>query len=164
MLLALLAGCQSIPNSGSLVRFQFSEPHMGTLFSITMYAPDPVSAQAASAAAFHRVAQLERIMTDYDPRSELRQLCLRPAGQPTRVSSELFYIIQESQRVARETGGAYDITVGPFIHAWRAARKTNVLPSAQELDRLRQAVGYQKLRLDARSRSVTLLASNMELD
>ncbi len=137
---------------------------MGTLFNITLFASDQPSANAAAVAAFQRVADLERIMTDYDPRSELRQLCLRPAGEPTRVSPELFYIIQESQRVARETGGAYDITVGPYVHAWRAARKSGVLPSAQELARLRQAVGYEKLRLDARSRSVTLLVPNMELD
>jgi thiamine biosynthesis lipoprotein len=91
-------------------------------------------------------------------------LCLRPVGEPTRVSPELFYIINESQRVARETGGAFDITVGPYVHAWRIARKTNVLPSAEELARLRQRIGYEKLRLDARSQSVTLLVPNMELD
>lgn len=164
LFLAVLAGCQSVPQNSSLVRFEFTEPHMGTLFSITLFAPDQTSAKAAADAAFHRVADLERIMTDYDPQSELRQLCLRPVGEPTRVSPELFFIIKESQRVARETGGAFDITVGPLVHAWRAARKSKVLPSAEELARLRQRIGYEKLRLDARSRSVTFLAPNMELD
>lgn len=164
LVLAVLAGCQSIPQNGSLARFEFTEPHMGTLFSLTLYAPDQISAKSAADAAFQRVADLEHIMTDYDPRSEMRQLCLRPAGQPARVSPELFHIIQVSQRVARETGGAYDITVGPYVHAWRAARKSKVLPSAEELARLRQSVGFEKLRLNARSRSVTLLAPNMQLD
>ncbi len=166
LLLACVTGCRSVaPQDGSLIRFEFSQqPLMGTRFTITLYAPDQLSARTAADAAFKRVANLERIMTDYDPQSEMRRLCLRPVGEPTVVSRDLFFILQESQRVAKETDGAYDITVGPFVHAWRAARKSNVLPSPQELARLRQAVGYEKLRLDPQGRTVTLLAPNMELD
>lgn len=137
---------------------------MGTRFTITLYASDQLTARKAADAAFQRVANLERIMTDYDPNSEMRRLCRRPVGEPTVVSRDLFYIIQESQRVAEETGGAFDITVGSFVHAWRAARKSKVLPSQEKLARMRQSVGYEKLRLDPRERTVTLLAPNMELD
>ncbi len=97
---------------------------MGTVFSITLYAPDATSATAAAEAAFREVAKLDHMMTDYDETSELMQLCRRPVGEPTRVSPELFELLQESVRVARETDGAFDITVGPFVRAWRAARKS----------------------------------------
>jgi FAD:protein FMN transferase len=137
---------------------------MGTLFSITLYAPDADAATTAAEAAFRRVAKLDRMMTDYDPKSELMQLCLRPVGEPTRVSPELFDILRESQRVARETDGAFDITVGPFVRAWRAARKTKVLPTAGEIAEMRKSVGWQKFRLDARNQSVTLLVPHMQLD
>jgi thiamine biosynthesis lipoprotein len=159
-----LAGCRSTPQTGSPARYEFSEPHMGTLFSITLYAVDSASAAAAAEAAFHRVAELDHMMTDYDPDSELMRLCLRPVGEPTQVSHELFDILRESARVSQETGGAFDVTVGPFVRAWRAARKTKRLPTAEEIAELRKAVGYRKLRLDSRSRSVTLLAPNMKLD
>ncbi len=162
--LFFLAGCRSTPPAGSPARYEFSEPHMGTLFGITLYAGDSFSATAAAEAAFLRVAELDRMMTDYDPGSELMRLCLRPVGEPTRVSPELFDILRESARVSRETGGAFDVTVGPYVRAWRAARKTKRLPTAEEIAELRKAVGYQKVRLDSRTRSVTLLAPNMKLD
>ena len=137
---------------------------MGTIFSITLYAPDADAATAAAEAAFRRVAKLDRMMTDYDTNSELMQLCLRPVGKPTRVSPELFEILQESQRVAQETDGAFDITVGPLVRAWRAARKSKVLPTEQEIAEMRKSIGWQKLRLDARKQTVTLLAPHMQLD
>ena len=164
VLLFFLTGCRSISQSDSPSRFEFSEPHMGTLFSITLYAADSASASIAAEAAFRRVAELDRMMTDYDPGSELMRLCLRPVGEPTRVSSELFDILRESERVSRETKGAFDVTVGPYVRAWRAARKTGRLPTPEEIAEMRKAVGYEKLRLDSRTRSVTLLAPNMKLD
>jgi thiamine biosynthesis lipoprotein len=165
LLLALVASCRSVPQENGLIRFEFSQqPLMGTRFAITLYASDQLTARKAADAAFLRVAHLERIMTDYDPNSEIRRLCRRPVGEPTVVSRDLFRIIEESQRVAKETGGAFDITVGPFVHAWRAARKSKVLPTQEELARMRQAVGFEKLCLDPKGRTVTLLAPNMELD
>jgi thiamine biosynthesis lipoprotein len=147
-----------------LQRFEFSEPHMGTLFSITMYAPDEVSARGGAEEAFARVAELDRIMTDYDPSSELMRLCAHPAGEAVRVSEDLFDVMRESQRVAKETGGAFDITVGPYVRAWREARKSGKLPSGEELAAMKSRVGYEKLRLDERGRTVTMLAPGMKLD
>jgi thiamine biosynthesis lipoprotein len=163
-LLLLLAGCQSPPKTSSLARFEFNEPHMGTMFSVTLYAPDEKAAKAGAQAAFQRVAELDHIMTDYDPQSELMQLCRRPVGQPTPVSHDLFDVLKCSKEVSRQTHGAYDVTVGPYVRAWRATRKSKVLPTPQEIARLGEAVGYRKLRLDARTRGVTLLAANMQLD
>ncbi len=160
----LFAGCKSAAPNPPLSRFEFKEPHMGTLFTVTLYAPDADAATAAAEAAFRRVAKLDRMMTDYDPKSELMQLCLRPVGEPTHVSPELFELIAESERVSRETDGAFDITVGPMVRAWRAARKSKVLPTAEQIAEMRKSVGWQKLRLDARHQTVTLLAAHMQLD
>src|ERR1700722_969593 len=138
-----ITGCRSSMPNEKLSRFGFNEPHMGTLFSVTLYAPDADAATAAAEAAFQRVAKLDRMMTDYDPKSELMQLCGRPVGEPTHVSPELFELLQESVRVARETDGAFDITVGPFVRAWRAARKTRVLPTAVEIVQMREFLRRQ---------------------
>ena len=55
---------------------------MGTLFKITLYAPDKAAAQAAAKDAFRRVAALDDIMSDYQADSELMRLCAQPAGRP----------------------------------------------------------------------------------
>jgi thiamine biosynthesis lipoprotein len=137
---------------------------MGTLFTIKVYAPDEASARAGANAAFGKVAALDRMMTDYDPESELMQLCRQPVGEPTRVSDELFEVLEEAQRVAALSDGALDVTVGPVVRLWRRARRAEVLPSAEQLARARQSVGWQKLKLDKQAKTVTLTVPHMQLD
>src|SRR5438874_2160558 len=60
LIVPLLAGCRS-PGSHAterLERFEFQSPHMGTLFTIRLYAPEKSVAQNAAQAAFRRVAAL----------------------------------------------------------------------------------------------------------
>ena len=137
---------------------------MGTLFKITLYAPDKTTAETAAEAAFRRIATLDDIMSDYQADSELMRLCAQPAGRPVPVSVELFDVLQQAQRFARLSDGAFDVTVGPYVRLWRFSRKRKALPAEEELAAARAAVGWQKLRLDSRARAVTLLVPNMRLD
>src|SRR5215212_7432820 len=52
------------------LRFERVEPHMGTLFRITLYAPDVEVARSGFDAAFARVIELDDILSDYKPESE----------------------------------------------------------------------------------------------
>jgi thiamine biosynthesis lipoprotein len=158
------AGCSSMTEASRLQRFEFKQPHMGTLFTLALYAPDETKARQASDAAFAKIAALDSMMTDYDPESELMQLCQKPSGDPVRVSDELFEVLQKSQRLAELTDGAFDVTVGPVVRLWRRARRTETLPSPELLARARAAVGYKKLKLDPATKTVTLTAPNMQLD
>src|SRR5262249_39991345 len=58
-----------------LTRFTYTEPQMGTTFKIILYAPDQAAADKAAKAAFARVVELDGIMSDYKPASELMRLC-----------------------------------------------------------------------------------------
>lgn len=161
---ALLLGCRAPRPAPTLMRFEFQQPHMGTLFTITLFAPDAPVARRAVAAAFGRVAELNQMMTDYDPESELMRLSRSPVGQSVRISPELFEILTESQRLAKSSAGAFDVTIGPVVRLWRRARRTETLPTPEQLAGARISVGWEKLQLDAGSRTVTLLAPNMQLD
>ncbi len=159
-----LTGCQSFSPASKLDRFEFQQPHMGTLFTITLYAENQTTARSAAEAAFVKVSELNQVMTDYDPESELMRLCRHPVGVPVRVSDELFAVLTESQRLAKISKGAFDVTIGPVVRQWRRARRTEVLPSPEQLNRARAPVGWQKLQLDPKQQTVTLLATNMQLD
>lgn len=160
----LLCGCQSESPAAPLQRFEFKHPAMGTLFTITLYAPDKSQGAATADAAFKRIDALEDIMSDYEADSELMRLCDQPYGKPVPVSPELFDVLQRAQKISELSDGAFDVTVGPDVRLWRFARKRKVLPSAQQLAEAGRSVGYRKLRLDARSRTVTLLVPDMRLD
>ena len=149
---------------GNVQRFTFSEPHLGTLFKIICYAPDEATASKASKAAFARIAELDQIMSDYKPSSELMQLCKKAGGDPVQVSIDLYTILERAQEVARKTDGAFDVTVGPVVRLWRKARRLGQLPSKEELKEALRLVGYEKIKLDPTKRAVQLLVAGMLLD
>ena len=147
-----------------LKRFQYSQMHMGVRVTITLYAPDAGTAQRACRAAFTRIAEIDQVMSDYRPNSELMRLCARAGGAPVRVSDHLFFVLQRAVLLSERTQGAFDVTVGPFVQLWRRARRTGQFPTQQELNEAKQRVGYQKVVLDAKRRTVQFLVPGMLLD
>jgi thiamine biosynthesis lipoprotein len=160
----LLTACRSSLPQKPLERFQFTHPAMGTLITLTLYAPELALAKAAAAAAFKRIDDLEDVMSDYQADSELMRLCDQPFGTPVPVSQDLFDVLQRAQATSKLSDGAFDVTVGPYVRLWRFARKRKVLPAPEEIATAQAAVGWQKVRLDARDHTVTLLVPNMRLD
>ena len=71
---------------------------MGTTFGITLYAESRLQAEAATQAAFDRVAQLEDTLSDYMADSELIRLGTAPAGTPVAVSEDLFDVLDNGGR------------------------------------------------------------------
>jgi thiamine biosynthesis lipoprotein len=147
-----------------LSRFSFTEPHMGTRFKIIVYAPDEAVANTAAKAAFARIAELDGIMSDYRPASELMQLCKKAGGEPVKVSHDLFYVLSKSQQLAERSDGAFDVTVGPIVRLWRVARTTRRMPDADKLKQALDLVGYKNVRLDEKAQTVQLLKAGMQLD
>jgi len=134
-------------------------------FRIVLYAANQVAANTAAEAAFQRIQQLNDIMSDYDPDSELSKLSRTSGqGQQVHVSGDLWIVLQRAQSLAAQSGGAFDVTVGPYVNLWRRARRQHQLPDPDRLAEARQAVGYQHVRLDARKHTVELLVPNMRLD
>ena len=159
-------GCVSPrQDSVSLNRFEFTQPQMGLPFRIVLYAADQASADTAARAAFARISQLNDILSDYDTDSELSRLS-RTAGEgrAVPVSADLWFALERSQALAARTGGAFDATVGPLVSLWRKARRERKLPRPDLLAEARAAVGWEKVRLDPKARTATLLVPNMRLD
>ena len=147
-----------------LTRYTYTEYHMGVDVRLVVYAPDRPTAERACAAAFERFAELDTIMSDYRPDSELMRLCAKAGGPPVPVSRDLFTVLQRSEEVAKRSDGAFDVTCGPLVALWRQARKTHLLPPPAEIALARSRVGWRKMVLDARRHTVRLLVPGMKLD
>jgi thiamine biosynthesis lipoprotein len=162
--LLALTGCVFRQADPAAKRYEFKSEHMGTRFSIVLYAPTAECAQAAAQAAFERVNALEETLSDYRADSELNLLREKPVGVPVPVSSDFFRVLEQGQWMARISDGAFDLTVGPYVRLWRFARKRHMLPTVAELDQARQTVGWENLVLDPGRRSVTMRIPGMRLD
>jgi FAD:protein FMN transferase len=56
------------------------------------------------------------------------------------------------------------VTVGPLVQLWRQARRTGQLPDPAAIGQAKALVGWRKVRLDRRSRTVRLDTQGMRLD
>src|SRR5437879_2192879 len=158
-----LAGVNAL-QPAVLQRYAFTEPHMGTTFRIVLYAPDKETAEKAAQAAFARIAELNAIMSDYQPTSELMRLCEKAGGAPVEVSVDLFQILLKSEEFAKMSDGAFDVSISPVVRLWRKARRSRELPKAAEIKKALELVDYRKIKLDAKGRTVQLLMMGMLLD
>jgi FAD:protein FMN transferase len=148
-----------------LNRFEYEQVRFAAPVRLLVYASSEEAANNVSRDVFDRLKQLDRIMSDYDPDSELSKLCATAgAGKKVVVSPELFAVIRESQRLAEATGGAFDITIAPVVKLWRVARRKKQLPDRARLDAARKLVGFRHVRLDERESTVELTVPGMQLD
>ena len=107
---------------------------------------------------------LEQVMSDYRPSSEISRLCRSAIYGPVKVSADLYRVLQRSLDLARWSEGAFDPTVGPLVALWRQARQTKVLPTQEAIQAAKERVGWQYVDLDDRNRTVFLRKHNLKVD
>jgi thiamine biosynthesis lipoprotein len=169
VVLGLVIGCannaaKKRTPAEALERFEYVQVHMGVRARLVVFAKDEQTAVDGCTAAYRRVAELEQIFTDYRKSSELMQLCAKAGGEPVKVSEELFDVLKKAVEVSRNSGGAFDVTVGPYVQLWRETRRSGKMPSVEELQKAKALVGWEKIELDEKERTVRLKVAGMKLD
>ena len=150
--------------AGQLSRFEESQPHMGTVARIVVYARSSAAAAAATRVAFERIRELDIILSDYQAESELNRVSHQSGGPPVKIGPDLFQVLSAAQNLAVRSDGAFDVTVGPVIRLWRRARRQRALPEADRIAAALDVTGFRWLSLDANEQTVQLAKPGMLLD
>lgn len=149
---------------GHQMRFEYEETHMASPFHLVLYSTDAASARRASRAAFDRIEGLNKVLSDYDPESELSRLAQSAGHGPVKVSGDLFDVLQRSKRISEQSGGMFDVTIAPVGRLWRRARRDGKLPDPRLIAEAKRLVGSDKMVLDPAARTVELKVPGMKLD
>jgi thiamine biosynthesis lipoprotein len=160
----LLGGCTA-DRPESLVMVQEERRIMAAAWKMTVYARDHETGRAAVAAALAEVERLEKVLSDYDPGSELARLsAAAPMPAPVEVSDDFWRVLVAAERLREESDGAFDIAVGPLTTLWRQARRSGKLPRADKLAAARAATGAGAVELVAERQAVRLPRAGCRLD
>ena len=143
ILMCFLAGL----SGAAPVHLAFTQPVMGSVFRIELYAEDKEAAERAVAAAFKRVDDINAIASDYLPESELSRLNREPADKAVPVSADLFALISKSLDAAKQTDGAFDLTAAYAVQQWRRAKRQKQLPTAEQTAKAVAMTDWKALRL-----------------
>ena len=159
------AAVHGSPADGTTVRVAATRPLMGVAWTITVHARNRETGELAIAAGFAEAERLERILSDYDPESELSRLsAAAPTREPIRVGDDLWAMLARANDIRGLSEGAFDITVGPLTTLWRQSRRSGHLPRPEKLAAALAAVGGNAVVLDCEARTVSLTRPGMRLD
>ena len=108
---------------------------------------------------------IERLMSTYLADSELSRLNHAPAGTPFALSADTFAVLALAGEIARDTDGAFDVTVAPLVDAWGFGPSRDRRVVAEDERRaLLARVGPDRLALDADRRAVVKARADVAAD
>ena len=120
---------------------------MGTVYEIAAYDESAAHASAAIDKAFAKIVYLDEVLSNYKPESDLSRLNREGHFHAVKVPADLYRVIEESLRYSKISGGEFDISVGPLVDLWKAALRGEGAPTAEEQEKARACVGYEKIKL-----------------
>lgn len=94
------------------------------------------------------VDEVNAKMSTYRPDSELSRFNQHATAEPFPVSAETAEVFRIALEVCKQSGGMFDITVGPLVNAWGfGPDKEQSPPDDETIAKLRTRVGYQHLEI-----------------
>ncbi len=116
-------------------------------------------------AALEAAARVEKLMSRFDPESDVSRLSAAGPGTPLAVDPWTFEVLALSKEIHRRSGGAFDVTVGPLVKLYRyTGRGEQRPPTDAEVAEVLRRVGGDKLVLNEKNGTAALAASGMTVD
>ncbi|MEC7510791.1 MAG: FAD:protein FMN transferase, partial [Pseudomonadota bacterium] len=119
---------------------------MGTTYNVKyLVAEKPIDGLQAEIDA--RLVEVNKMMSTYDPTSELSRFNQYRFTDNFPVSPDTLLVVNEALRLAQLSGGVLDVTVGPLVNLWGfgPTKRPEKVPSQADIDDIREYVGYDKL-------------------
>jgi thiamine biosynthesis lipoprotein len=150
LVIAALAGCSFQPDEKT---WEISGAIFGTSYHIDIVLDEDQSRLESLASGIE--AELRRVdasMSTWKKDSELSRFNAKPdQSEWTPVSEPLYEVLKESEKVARLTSGAFDVTIGPVVNLWGFGPRARPehSPSDDVLADVLSRTGHEHLALRA---------------
>src|SRR5689334_22940871 len=85
-------------------------PAMGTWFEVLLQGDDPKHLADVAVAVLDEVERVDRLLSRFDPRSEIARINATAARRAVRVDFEVLGILETCRSAWRHTEGCFDVT------------------------------------------------------
>ena len=135
---------------------------MGTVFEIKVNGRNTGEYVKA---ALDKVREIADLINYYDEKSEISAINNMAGISAVAVSHDTFDIINKSLGLCRQTGGAFDITIGPLVDIWNFNSRTHTeIPAGNELVYAQHLVNYGNVAANTQNETIKLLYPGMKID
>lgn len=137
---------------------------MGTFAHIVAVAKDTGTTKKCIKAALEEIHKVDDLMSDYKKDSEISRINSQAYEKQVQVSESTYEVIQRSIEFSKMTDGAFDVSVGPLVELFREAKESKVAPTDEQIAQAKSKIGFEKLKLDSKNRTVQFSEKGMLLD
>jgi thiamine biosynthesis lipoprotein ApbE len=136
----------------------YHENVMGTSLELRVRADSEEAARWAEDRVLGEIDRLSRIFSGYDPKSEFSRW-QSTSNVPTKLSAELFELLQASDDWRAKSGGAFDPRVESLTRLWSSFARKDRMPSTEELASAKALMSSPAWRLEAAAGTAEHLTS-----
>lgn len=141
---------------------------MATRFEILLHGENETRLRAAAEEALDEIERLDAQLSPYRPGSEISRINAHAGQRLVRVEPGLFSLLRQAKRLSLESGGAFDLTVGPLMECWGLSSRNPAgrqhPPHPEAIAAARALTGMEKMHLDGAQCTVGLELAGMRLD
>lgn len=142
--------------------FEASRPLMGTIFSISVAAPESV-ARPAVRAALEEIERLEVVLSEWREDSEISRINRNAGVSPVNVSEEVFAVVKAGVDVSRWSSGGFDLSWAAMRGLYDFRPGMQRIPEQSEIQARVNLINYEDIELDEEARSVFLRRRGMAI-
>lgn len=143
-LLLLIVGTILIIRQQQAMPYQLNKgPVFGTFYTIN-YQSDKDYHEEIKAA----LQDVDDALSMFNEQSIISHINRGDDGKANDMFMEVF---NKAMEVSKETDGAFDITVAPLVNAWGSGFKNGEMPTRQQVDSIRQFIGWKKVTAEGKT-------------
>ncbi|GJM15631.1 MAG: thiamine biosynthesis lipoprotein ApbE [Thermodesulfobacteriota bacterium] len=118
---------------------------MGTYGRVLIYGGNNADVDAA----FAKIKELDNLLSDYNPDSEISEINKMAGVKAVKVDPQVIQVLETAKSVASETDGVFDPTIGALtIGVYRFGRESDVEPNISDIDKAKSLVNYKDLIIE----------------
>ena len=156
LLMVFLSGC----DQGKTV--SRSDFLLDTFVSITLYGE---SDERLLDKPFERITALNSSLTAFETGSDLGLIKENAGIRPVTVSEDTYRIIEKSLAYSQNSGGYFDVTIGPLVDLWGIhSPETKEAPAPEAINVAKAKTDYTKIVLNPADQSVYLTDTGMAVN
>lgn len=111
----------------------------GTSYNITYQSNDNLKPEIEKA-----LAEVDASLSPFNEKSVITHV---NKNEAVTLDDHFITVFRLSSEIYKDTEGAFDITVAPFVNAWGFGFKNGITPDCHAIDSLMQFVGFDKVKL-----------------
>ena len=140
---------------------QSSKLGMGTLITHEIHG---ANAQEALIAAEVETLRLERLLSRFNPKSDISSINHMAGIGEVAISDDTLEVLLRACEYSKMCNGCFDITVGPLVSLWASAKEAHKAPSKESILSLLPRVNYQDLLVDSQNKTAFLKKAGQSID